>query len=430
MKALTDKYVRAKARLEKKVAERRQELAEARRLRGLKKEDLAPEIGELKDRIELLVAQEKAAAADLENKREQAKKAGTSSIDVITMQSQLAELEALLKPIAERKDKLEVELSSMPRITVFQPAKAPESPDAKSRISNVGLAGGGSFFAALFLVLWWDVRKQRINSLSDLSSGMGLRVIGAVPLLPAQVLQARRANKRHRRWHATLNHAVDGIVARLFLRKNSDGVRVALVTSAAQGEGKTMLAVNLAKRLARTGERTLLVDLDLRRPSLHRIFGVPRGPGVGECLEGTLDPLQVASPTDTENLSLITAGSPLDDPLGPLSNGVTTSFFEKVRAEYKFVIVNGSPILPVIDGLLASQHADTVIVSVRRDTSAAPQVLRACEKLSAFAAGKFVVVLNGSQEESYGTYQEHVLQARVEAVESAETAPAAEMAEA
>ncbi len=189
-----------------------------------------------------------------------------------------------------------------------------------------------------------------------------------------------------------------------------------------------MLAVNLAKRLARTGERTLLVDLDLRRPSLHRIFGMPRGPGVGECLAGDLDPIQVACPTEIENLSIITAGCPVTDPLGPLSNGVTKSFFEKARAEYKFVIVDASPILPVIDGLLVSQHADTVIVSVRRDTSEAPQVLRACEKLSAFAPGKFVVVLNGSHEESYGPYQEHVIQARVEAVEPAETAPAEEMA--
>ncbi len=426
---LTEKYQREKARLQKIVAERRQALAAAR-IGKSGSGDMAPDLAELQTRIDNLTAQEKAASADRDAKRETAEKFGNSSIDVEMMRSELMELDSILKPIAEKRDKLSVELSSMPRISVFQSAEAPKSPDAKARVMNTGLAGGGSFFAVVFLLLWWDVRKQRINSMADLSSGMGLCVVGAVPLLPQLALapRVRRAHKHQRRWQASLNHAVDGIVARLFLRKNGDEVRVALVTSAAQGEGKTMLAVNLAKRLARTGARTLLVDFDLRRPSIHRIFGMIREGGVGECLAGASDPLQVARPTDTENLSIITAGSSLADPLGPLANGVTSSFFEKARAEYKFVIVDGSPILPVIDGLLTSQYADTVIMSVRRDTSQAPKVLRACEKLSAFAGGKFVVVLNGSEEDSYGPYQEHLLQVCAKAAGASEPVPTEEVA--
>ncbi len=191
-----------------------------------------------------------------------------------------------------------------------------------------------------------------------------------------------------------------------------------MVSSATQGEGKTTLAIQLARRLARTGERTLLVDYDLRRPSIHRVFGIPRGPGVSECLQREFKVGQVVRPTETENLSVVTAGNPLGDLLGPLANGVTTDFFEQARAEFTFVVVDGCPILPVIDGLLVSQHADTVLLSVRRDTSEAPQVLRACEKLTAFGSRKHVVVLNGSQEDVLDDYQEHVLSARVEAEDS------------
>ena len=169
-----------------------------------------------------------------------------------------------------------------------------------------------------------------------------------------------------------MDHAVDAIAARVFLRKDAEGVRVVMVSSATQGEGKTTLAVQLARRLARTGERTLLVDYDLRRPSIHRIFGMPRGPGVSECLQKELNLGQVVHPTDAENLSVVTAGTALPDLLGPLANGVTTAFFEQARAGFTFVVVNGCPILPVIDGLLVSQHADTVLLSVRRDTSQAP----------------------------------------------------------
>jgi capsular exopolysaccharide synthesis family protein len=413
---LTGKYLREKARLEKKIAERRKELTEeAGPKRNGRSEDelLEPEIAELKARIEILTAQEKMAAADLDKQRLNAEKFGNSSVDIEMLRSDLAYLDKVFASIANEREKLKVELDSMLRISIFQPAVSPHSPDASARLGSVTVGGLGSFLGVIFLVLWWDVRKQRINSPHDLDRGMGLTVVGTVPLLPQKVLRPGRQGKHGRRWRASLDRAVDSVAARLFLRKDSTKVQVVFVSSAAQGEGKTSLAVHLAKRLASTGQRTLLVDFDLRRPSVHRMFGLPREPGVGECLEQGAEPGQVVHATDTENLSIISAGCPLYDSLGRLSNGATTAFFEKVRAGFTFVIVDGSPILPVIDGLLVSQHADTVVLSVRRDKSQAPQVLRACEKLAAFGSGKYVAVLNGCNEEGYGSYQEPLIQARV-----------------
>ena len=251
------------------------------------------------------------------------------------------------------------------------------------------------------------MRKRRVNSLADLSHGLGLSVVGTVPRLPQKTGRAGRPGKLHGKWQSSSNHAVDSIAARLFLRKDGDGVRVVMVSSATAGEGKTELAVQLATRLARSGRRTLLVDYDLRRPSIHQVFDLPRGPGVSECLDKESDVGQVVHYTDAENLAVITAGeSPLES-LGPLANGATTSFFEMARATFAFIVVDGSPILPVVDGLLVSQHADTVVLSVCRDTSLGPQVLRACEKLSAFGSRKCVVVLHGSQEEVGGDYHDH-----------------------
>ncbi len=407
-------YVEARKVLVEKQEKRRTALAA--RARKTTQGNLDPQIVQLNARINILAAQEKAAADDLEKARQEAERMGNSSIDLEMMKSDLQYLDRVLAPIADEREKLKVELRSAPRISIFQEAGTPKSPDGKPRIQYAALSGGGGFVAVVFLVLWWDVRKQRINSLADLSRGLGLTVVGAVPLLPQKMVRAGASGKRHRRWQNSLDHAVDAIAARVFLRKDAEGVRVVMVSSATQGEGKTTLAVQLARRLARTGERTLLVDYDLRRPSIHRIFGMPRGPGVSECLQKELNLGQVVHPTDAENLSVVTAGTALPDLLGPLANGVTTAFFEQARAGFTFVVVDGCPILPVIDGLLVSQHADTVLLSVRRDTSQAPQVLRACEKLAAFGSRKHVVVLNGSEEDVLGDYQEHVVSARIEAV--------------
>jgi capsular exopolysaccharide synthesis family protein len=423
---LTAEYKERKKTLENQVEERRKTLG--KKMQKTNRVNLDPQMAELKARIDILAAQEKAAAKDLEEQRAKAERIGGGSIDVEMMRSEIQYLEKVLGPIADEREKLKVELRSTPRIIVFQKAEPAGTPDnPKARLQAVAAAGGGGLFGAIFLVLWWDVRKQRINSLGDLSRGLGLTVVGTVPLLPKQSTHKGRDGKRHRKWQTSLEHAVDSIAARLFLRKDSEGVRVVMVSSAIQGEGKTTLAVQLATRLARTGERTLLVDYDLRRPAIHRIFGLPRGPGVSECLLKEIELSQVVQSTDAENLSVITAGTGLPDSLGPLANGVTTAFFEKARAEFTFIVVDGSPILPVIDGLLVSQHADTVVLSVRRDTSEAPQVLRACEKLTAFGSRRHVVVLNGSQEDVLDDYHEQVITARVEAGETpgpAETPPA------
>jgi capsular exopolysaccharide synthesis family protein len=380
---------------------------------------LGPQMAELQERVHILTDQEIAAAKDLDEQRVNAEKFGHSSIDVEMMRSELQFLDKVLGPIADERERIKGELRSKPRITEFQKAAVPPIPDSKARLQAVAVAGLGGFCLAIFLILRWDLRKQRINSMAELSRGLGLTVVGSVPLLPQKAIGGKRSNKRHK-WQTSMDHAVDSIAARLFLRKDSGGVRVVMVSSATQGEGKTTLAVQLATRLARTGGRTLLVDYDLRRPSIHRIFEVPRGPGVSDCLQKQLDFSQIVHDTEAENLSVITAGNSMPDLLGPLANGVTTSFFDRARSAFDFIVVDSCPILPVIDGLLVSQHADTVVLSVRRDTSEAPQVLRACEKLTAFGSMKHVVVLNGSQEEVFDEYQDHVIATRVEAAKSEE----------
>jgi len=431
---LTKEYREKKKETLAKMAKRRKELQEnlqkefkEQRERFLKspkngQESVDAQIAELEVHVRALESELIEAREKLKNQSENVNKIRDSSIDVVIAQSELQQLERIIVPIADEREKLKIELRATPRITKFQDATKPTMPDGKARLQGAAIGGLLGFFGVIFLILWWDCRKQRINSAADLSHGLGLTVVGTVPRLPQRFAHAARPEDDRSRLRDSLNQSVDSIAARLFLRKNADGGRVVMISSAIQGEGKTTLAVQLATRLARTGERTLLVDYDMRRPSIHRLFGMPLGPGVTDCLLDELDVNQVVHPTDAENLSVVTAGNTLFDSLGPLANGVTTAFFEKARAAFAFVVVDACPILPVIDALLVSQHADTVILSVRRDRSEAPLVLRACEKLSAFGSRQYVVVLNGSQEGTSNYYYDRIISARVEAADPAKPA--------
>ena len=163
--------------------------------------------------------------------------------------------------------------------------------------------------APVGLLLWWDVRARRINSLGDISQGLGLRVIGTVPHITNSAQSRTKPNSRkQRKMQVCLDHSIDGIAAKLCLRRDSRNARVVLVSSATHGEGKSTLSLQLAKRLARTGASTLLVDFDLRKPTMHHVFDVPRGPGLSEFFRGESELGAIVRGTDFDNLSLLPAG--------------------------------------------------------------------------------------------------------------------------
>jgi capsular exopolysaccharide synthesis family protein len=423
-KAQRDSYARSRAAVEDQMDARRNQLVEKLQTTLMAdKASLEVDVKDLQSQVDLLTEQEKQATKDLETKRKLTQTFGTSSIDVEMMRSNIAQLEKIVGTIADEQQHLQVEVGSQARIRILQPATPPTAPDKSSQVQNSVVAGIFGMLSSVALLLWWDVRARRINSLSDVSGGLGLTVVGTIPQVPDEMISRKKKtnSRRSRRLQACLEHSVDGIAARLFLNRSSKNARIVLVSSATRGEGKTMLSIQLARCLARTGSKTLLVDFDLRRPSLHQRLGTARGPGLTELLSGRNDLGSVVQATETQNLSLLTTGGAVTDYLGALSNGVTRSLFEKARTAYEFVIVDGSPLLSTADALLVSQHVDIVVLSVRRDVSQAPKVQAACENLTAYGVEKFVAVLTGSEEDLYeADDQDHVLQAKVKELEPAQ----------
>ncbi len=136
-----------------------------------------------------------------------------------------------------------------------------------------------------------------------------------------------------------------------------------LVTSANRGEGKSTVASHLALTVARfRGKKSLIVDADLRRPRIHGIFNVDRGPGLLECLRDGVDPLEVVKDTPIENLKVITAGKRIKSPSHLFEGDVISEIFGKIKFYYDIVIVDSAPVIPVSDPMLLSSEVDGVLL--------------------------------------------------------------------
>ncbi len=352
-------------------------------------------LGRLERTIRTLEEQEKIIAAEVDRVREEAERLGTSSIDIEMMRVNITNMERILGEIASEREKLRVEVNTEARVTELIPAREPVSADANRRIPLAVLSGLFAFGLPLFCVAWWDARSRRINEAEEVSRELGLTVLGAVPVIPHRVIsQLNSPSKRHEEWQNRLTEAVDGIMARLLRKAATEDMRTVLVTSAISGEGKTTFATQTAMSLARNGHRTMLVDFDLRRPTLHQVFDLGIEPGICEILRGECE-LTGAVQEAGNRLSFLPAGRWDRKAMAALTNGAAEHLLRELRGDYDFVILDSSPILPVADTRFVSQHVDLVVLSVRRDHSSAPKMRAACEILAAFGAKHVETVVIG-----------------------------------
>lgn len=359
------------------------------------------EVKKLEAAIEIAKKQNEAAQEDLKSLKKEADRIGVQSIDMQMRHAAITSSSKALEEITSELERLNVNSKTAPRVTPY--GADPEPPKVEStRTLRITMSVAASLFGFClpFLgVVVWDLQSSRINGADDVSMQLGLPVIGSVPRIPARILHYQGTPKKsHQAWQLRLTESVDGISARLLRRAETEQRRVVMVTSAVNGEGKTTLTAQLAMSLARAGRRTLLVDFDLRRPTFDEVFGLPRAPGLSEVLRSEADLANCIHATGTENLFVLTAGNWDRFALSALGNHCVGSMFKELREDYEFVIVDTSPILPIADSRLVSQHVDSVVLCVFRDISQAPRIRAACEILEAFGVRSVDAVVTGVNE--------------------------------
>jgi len=144
------------------------------------------------------------------------------------------------------------------------------------------------------------------------------------------------------------------------LSKNSH--KVVLVTSSHEGEGVTTCASNLAVVCAMQGKKTVLVDANLRSGEIATLFDVDNKIGLSEYLAKDIDEAKIVTGTKQDKLSVIVAGETPDNPSELLSSDKMTKLIEKLKGEYDLVIVDGSPLLDITDGLILAGISEEVLV--------------------------------------------------------------------
>jgi capsular exopolysaccharide synthesis family protein len=187
-------------------------------------------------------------------------------------------------------------------------------------------------------------------------------------------------------------------------------VQTILITSSQKGEGKSTSAANIALTMAQSGRRTLIIEADLRRPTVHKQFGVRREPGlVNILMDGPDAPGVESFATQIDDLYVIPAGPRVPNPAEVLGSRRMREFLNELKEQFDVIVIDTPPLLAVADAALLSTQADVTLIVTRAGETEWPVLQRSAEILSDVGARIGGVVLNRFDpkdgQSRYGYYQ-------------------------
>lgn len=208
-------------------------------------------------------------------------------------------------------------------------------------------------------------------------------------------------------------------------------LRTILVTSATPGEGKTTTAANLALALALAGRRTILIDADLRRPSVHRVLGLKLAPGLTTALRERKPVEQYLQETPIPTLSVLTAGPIPPNPSEILGSARMRTCLEGLKAleTIDYIVIDTAPVLLTSDPLALASFVDGVVLIVDSRTTRRRSIVRAQQALSKVGANLLGAVLNRYAQKNDPYYYANYEYASTERDDQATTTPAAPVSE-
>jgi len=312
--------------------------------------------------------------------------------------------QALYQSVTKRMTEIDVaDESNTADLRVIEPAFIGKSLESVRLIylaagSVVGLMGG---FGIAFLLGLIDYKIYDVRSIEEAT---GLTCLSAVPDSDVFGRSSEWKSIFTSDPHSANAEAIRNLRATIVLLGKRERHRTILITSSIPGEGKTTVAAELATAFALSGDRTLLIDFDLRRPRIHQLFPCVKDQlGVVDILAGQTEISKTIHKSELENLFVIGGGSKAPNPSELLHEDELVKILNHLTPHFDRIIIDSAPILPVSDSRILAKHVQSVISVVRARKAPVGAVIRTRDLIQDSGGTIVGVVLNGMKK-SVGRY--------------------------
>lgn len=274
---------------------------------------------------------------------------------------------------------------------IVDKATVPTAPIKPKKALIVALATFLAGLVGIGLVLLLDALNNTFKGIEQIENTLNLPVLGILPLIK-KLERKELANLFHNDTNKSFSESIRTIRTSVVLAGLDEPHKILVVTSSVPGEGKSTVAANLAFALGQM-ERVLLIDADMRRPTLAKNFDLPIGtPGLANLIAGTAKLDECIKSID--GINVLSAGAVPPDPLELLSSERFSKLIEFLRSKYDRVIIDSPPTQAVSDALVLGTLANALIYVIRSEHTATPLVIKGIGQLLQSNAPVTGIVLN------------------------------------
>ncbi|HLY43600.1 MAG TPA: polysaccharide biosynthesis tyrosine autokinase [Terracidiphilus sp.] len=284
-------------------------------------------------------------------------------------------------------------------IHVVDNADVPTFPSRPRTTANLALGIGGGLFLGFGIALLLEGLDTNLKTMTDIERALQLPLLAAIPsveteeLLPSKFRELAVA-RGSSSW-SRIAEALRGMRTSVLLSSPGAPPQVIMVTSTRPAEGKSSVATLMAITFALNGSRVLLIDADLRRPSVHLRFRLPKGLGLSSVLSGKSSPSKaIVEWPDLPNLNIMTSGPVPPLPSELLGSKQMEELIADMRTEYEFILIDTPPVLAVTDASILSRLTDAALLIIRYGTAQRHVVQRCADLLERSGAHLLGVAVN------------------------------------
>jgi succinoglycan biosynthesis transport protein ExoP len=307
----------------------------------------------------------------------------------------------------------QLRVSNIRPLDAARPPEAPVSPRVKITLALSLVLGLMLGMGLAFVV---DLVDNSVKSQADVEQLTDLVTLGVFPRIPVAANAPRGQAQApgpelelivHKSSKSAVAESCRSIRTNLLFASTERELRSMVVTSPGPSEGKTTTAVSLAIAMAQAGSRVLLVDTDMRRPRIHRVFGVPGSKGISSVLLGQETIEDVVKTTEVPNLYLLPCGPIPPNPAEMCQSERFKQTLTDLEERYDRVILDSPPVLVVTDAAVLSTVADGTLVVARSGKTTRPALREAARNLGDVGAKLLGCVLNDMdlEKRNYGYYR-------------------------
>ncbi|MBI3547918.1 MAG: polysaccharide biosynthesis tyrosine autokinase [Elusimicrobia bacterium] len=322
---------------------------------------------------------------------------------IIAARSRLSSLQKMLdQEVQNVMSSVKTELSGEllgNNVRVIGATTSPEKPVKPNKPITLLLGILGGLVFGIFAALFVDLLDQSVRTEEEVQQRLRRPFLGIVP---------RTRVKSKNKVYEALTLKEPSLTSEAFrnLRTMTDLASVnerskaLIITSTVQEEGKSFVSSNLSVAYAQLGERVLLIDGDLRRPKLHKTFGLPSDHGLSDYLAGTWPVEKMAEhvhKTDVHNLSVLPCGTRPPNPSELLNTPRLPALVSWAKEHYDRVFVDCTPVFPISDTLLWGRYIHAAVYVVRSGRTLAPIIRAACSRLDTGGINVLGVIVNVSE---------------------------------